>query len=65
MLWFWFIIGFALLVLGAFVMAYNDDVTIKGYEFDSEVLGACLMIIGGILTGVMLFALGINWCCRG
>jgi hypothetical protein len=65
MLWFWFIIGFALVILGAFGVAYDDYITIKGYEFDSEVLGTGLMVIGGVLAGVMLLALGINWCCRG
>lgn len=62
MLWFWFIVGFALAILGAFGLAYDDYIKIMEREFDSVMLGMCFLIIGGILAGVMLLALGINWC---
>lgn len=65
MLWFWFIVGFALTILGAFGLAYDDYIKIMEHEFDSVMLGMCFLVIGGILAGVMLFALGVNWLVGG
>lgn len=65
MLWLWFTIGLLLTISGSFLMAYGDDIDINGHMFDGEVLGVCLLSIGGILAGLMLLALGINWCFRG
>ena len=65
MLWFWFLIGLVLTILGSFALAYDDDIEIKGYVFDGELLGMCFLTIGGILAGVMLLVLGVNWCIRG
>ena len=65
MLWLWFVTGFIMAILGPFLVAYDDYIKIKDYEFDSEILGICFLIIGGLLAGIMLLALGINWCFRG
>lgn len=61
MLWFWFTIGFIIALCGSVLFAYGDDITICNLDFDSEVLGTCMMTIGGVLASIMLFGLGINW----
>lgn len=61
LLWFWFAIGLIITILGAFVTASDIDVEIKGYSFDQEILGYCMLTIGGLLSGAMLIASGINW----
>lgn len=61
MLWFLFLIGFIIAILGIFISASDIDLEIKDYSFDNDILGAGLTAIGGVLAIVMLFALGINW----
>ena len=61
MLWFWFTVGLIFLVLGMFLYSCNDDIVIANHEFDSNSMGELLLVIGGILTVIMLFALGIRW----
>ena len=65
MLWFWFTIGLILTILGAFIYAYDDDISISACVFDSDILGGFLASIGGILAVLMLFALGVNWVFGG
>ena len=61
LLWFWFIIGLIMTILGLFMISSDYDLEIKGCSFDGEVLGTGLSIIGGLLAGAMLFALGVRW----
>lgn len=61
MLWFWFTIGFIMTIFGSFLYAYGDDVIIGKFEFDGEILGTCILTIGGVIAAIMLLALGINW----
>lgn len=65
LLWFWFIIGLFLTILGAFVWSYKHNLIIKDFIFDGEILGKCLLVIGAVLAGIMLFAIGIRWCVGG
>ena len=57
----WFIIGLILAISGVFITASDYDLEIKDCSFDCEVLGTGLSIIGGLLAGAMLFALGVRW----
>lgn len=61
MLWFVFIIGLIMTICGAFLIAYDDYLCIREFDFDSEILGSCILTIGGILAACMLFALGVRW----
>lgn len=61
MLWFLFFIGFIMTILGSLLFVYREYIQIGTLEFDGEDLGICMLIIGGILAGIMLLALGINW----
>ena len=61
MLWFWFVIGLIMAVAGWFLLAYDDEICIKEYYFDSETLGMGMCFIGGILAVLMLFGNGIMW----
>lgn len=61
MLWFLFLIGFIITILGVFIAASDIDLEIKGCSFDNEVLGGGLIAIGGVLAVSMLFALGVSW----
>ena len=61
MLWFWFVIGLIITICGAFIAASDIDVEIKCYSFDQEILGECLLLIGGLLSCSMLLGLGIRW----
>lgn len=61
MLWFWFTIGFIITLCGVVLFAYGDDIKICNLDFDSDILGSALIVIGGALAGIMLFGLGINW----
>jgi hypothetical protein len=61
MLWFVFMIGLIMTICGAFLMAYDDYLSIGEFNFDSEILGSCILTIGGVLAACMLFALGVGW----
>lgn len=61
MAWFLFFIGFITAILGAFIGALDDDVEIKKYTFDSEMLGSWLLTIGGVLAFMTLIGIGISW----
>ena len=62
MLWFWFVVGFIIGVIGVFVMAYDVyDLTFRGMEFDTEILGQGMTIAGFALAIVMLLGNGIVW----
>lgn len=62
MLWFWFVIGFIMGVFGIFMKASQEYyLTIKGIDFDMEILGEALMIIGFLLAGITLLGNGIVW----
>jgi hypothetical protein len=53
-----FIIGLIITILGMFVWSYSDhNINIIGLEFNSEKLGQCLLLLGGILSGVMFIGL--------
>ena len=61
MLWFWFVIGFIMTIFGSLLLSYDDYINIKGFDFDTSVLGGCILGIGSILAIFMLLALGISW----
>ena len=55
---FGFIIGLVITILGMFVWSYSDNnINILGFEFRSEKLGHCFLVLGGILSGFMFLGL--------
>ena len=62
MLWFWFVIGFVMGIIGVFISAYDKyTLTIKGITFDTDVLGLGMGAVGFILAFLMLLAKGVAW----
>ena len=62
MLWFWFVVGLIIGVIGVFVMAYDGcNLAIGGMEFDTEILGQGMTIAGFVLAIIMLLGNGIVW----
>lgn len=61
MLWFWFVVGLIIGIIGIFTLAYDDYLIIRGLEFDSEVLGLGLSVVGFVLAVIMLLGNGIVW----
>ena len=61
MLWFWFVVGLIIGTIGIFVLAYDGYLMIRGMEFDTEVLGWGLSIVGFVLAVLMMFGNGIVW----
>ena len=59
MLWFWFVIGLIMAVIGVILYSYGDYIRIKKYSFDSEPMGIGICVIGGALAALMLFGNGI------
>ena len=61
MTWFLFVIGFIIGIIGIFLAAHDDYLTIKDIRLDAETLGYGLMAVGFILAAIMLIANGIVW----
>lgn len=62
MLWFWFVVGFIMGMIGIFISACDKyTLTIKGIKFDTDTLGGGLAAVGFILAIMMLLANGVVW----
>lgn len=56
-MWFWFMVGLALAVLGLLVRSSKEDIKIKMYTFDVKLLGAGLLSIGSVVAWFALMSM--------